>query len=151
MVSIISISSHLSYVCFLYIMFSVLCFYVFIIAFFIYFYLLVLFFLFLYFFFCFFSSRRRHTSCALLTGVQTCALPISEIVTAGKKVSDIVAEIAAASGEQARGLEEVSSAVGSMDEMTQRNAALVEETAASARALADQAVALNEMLGFFKR
>jgi len=73
------------------------------------------------------------------------------IVTAIKKVSDIVAEIAAASAEQARGLEEVGSAVGQMDEMTQRNAALVEETAASARSLADQAVALNELLGFFRR
>src|SRR3546814_15859928 len=63
---------------------------------------------------------------------------LTEIVTAVKKVSDIVAEIAAASGEQARGLEEVSSAVGSMDEMTQRNAALGEENAASARARAER-------------
>src|SRR3546814_6666210 len=79
----------------------------------------------------FFSSRRRHTRCALVTGVQTCALPISlvnrtgdslgEIVAAVKKVVDIVAEIATASGEQARGLDEVNTAVASLDEMTQRN------------------------------
>jgi methyl-accepting chemotaxis protein len=47
-------------------------------------------------------------------------------------VSDIVAEIAAASREQATGLEQINTAVGSMDEMTQRNGALVEETSASA-------------------
>src|SRR3546814_7481774 len=35
----------------------------------------------------FFSSRRRHTSCALVTGVQTCALPISPLIVAGQRVS----------------------------------------------------------------
>src|SRR3546814_19991352 len=64
---------------------------------------------------------------------------LTEIVTAIKKVSDIVAEIAAASREQATGLEEVNVAVGNMDAMTQRNDALVEETSASAQALTGQA------------
>src|SRR3546814_18520039 len=49
---------------------------------------------------------------------------LTEIVTAIKKVSDIVAEIAAASREQATGLDQVNSAVGNMDEMTQRTGAL---------------------------
>jgi methyl-accepting chemotaxis protein len=53
---------------------------------------------------------------------------LTEIVTAVKKVSDIVAEITAASREQATGLEQINTAVGQMDEMTQRNGALVEET-----------------------
>ncbi|MEK9969765.1 MAG: methyl-accepting chemotaxis protein [Ferrovibrio sp.] len=83
--------------------------------------------------------------------VQQTGRAFAEIVDAIKKVSGIVAEIAGASAEQSRGLDEVSSAVGNMDEMTQRNAALVEETAAAARSLADQSAALNQLLGFFKR
>jgi methyl-accepting chemotaxis protein len=75
---------------------------------------------------------------------------LTEIVTAIKKVSDIVAEIAAASREQATGLEQINTAVGSMDEMTQRNGALVEETSASAQSLADQGRQLSELVGFFK-
>src|SRR3546814_20897091 len=69
---------------------------------------------------------------------------LTEIVTAVKKVSDIVAEIAAASGEQARGLEEVSSAVGRLAELTQHHADLVEETRARARTHARPAVAPNQ-------
>ena len=75
---------------------------------------------------------------------------LSGIVTAIKKVSDIVAEIAAASHEQAIGLDQVNTAVTAMDEMTQRNAALVEETTASARTLSDQAVQLKDLLRFFR-
>ncbi|QDO96714.1 HAMP domain-containing protein [Ferrovibrio terrae] len=75
---------------------------------------------------------------------------LTEIVGAIKKVSDIVAEIAAASREQATGLEQVNTAVGSMDEMTQRNGALVEETSASAQSLADQGRQLSELVGFFR-
>jgi len=75
---------------------------------------------------------------------------LTEIVNAVKKVSDIVAEIAAASREQATGLDQVNTAVGSMDEMTQRNGALVEETTASAQALAGQAQELAQLVGFFR-
>jgi methyl-accepting chemotaxis protein len=75
---------------------------------------------------------------------------LGEIVAAIKKVSDIVAEIAAASREQATGLEQVNTAVGQMDEMTQRNGALVEETSASAQSLANQAGELAQLVGFFK-
>ncbi len=75
---------------------------------------------------------------------------LEEIVGAIKKVSDIVAEIAAASAEQSRGLDEVNGAVGNMDEMTQRNGALVEQTNASAQQLASQGQTLSQIVGFFR-
>jgi methyl-accepting chemotaxis protein len=56
----------------------------------------------------------------------------------------------AASREQATGLEQVNTAVGQMDEMTQRNGALVEETSASAQALSEQAGQLAQLVSFFK-
>jgi methyl-accepting chemotaxis protein len=75
---------------------------------------------------------------------------LHEIVNAVKKVTDIVSEIAAASREQATGLEQVNTAVGTMDEMTQRNGALVEETSASAQSLSEQAGHLAQLVGFFR-
>ncbi len=72
-----------------------------------------------------------------------------EIVGSVKKVSDIVAEIAAASAEQSAGIEQVNKAVVSMDETTQQNAALVEEAAAAAESLMDQARALGEAMAKF--
>ncbi len=75
---------------------------------------------------------------------------LTEIVTSVKKVADIVAEIASASREQATGLDEVNTAVSNMDEMTQRNGALVEQTTASAQAMATQADQLNELVAYFK-
>jgi Methyl-accepting chemotaxis protein len=60
-----------------------------------------------------------------------------------KKVTDIVAEIAAASQEQSSGIEQVNRAVMQMDEVTQQNAALVEEAAAAAEAIVEQAQNLN--------
>jgi len=75
---------------------------------------------------------------------------LGEIVAAIKKVADIVGEIASASQEQSHGLDDVNRAVGSMDEMTQRNGALVEQTTASAQSLASQALALAEMVAYFK-
>nr|WP_256574393.1 methyl-accepting chemotaxis protein [Pseudomonas sp. HAR-UPW-AIA-41] len=75
---------------------------------------------------------------------------MSEIVTAIKRVTDIMAEIAAASAEQSTGIEEVNGAVSQMDEMTQQNAALVEQAAAAAESLLDQAAAMTEAVGIFK-
>jgi methyl-accepting chemotaxis protein len=75
---------------------------------------------------------------------------LTEIVGAVKKVTDIVSEIASASREQATGLEQINTAVGSMDEMTQRNGALVEETSASAQALSQQASQLAQLVSFFR-
>ena len=71
---------------------------------------------------------------------------LEQIVASVKKVSDIVAEIAAASREQSSGIEQVNRAVMSMDELTQQNAALVEEATAASQAMAQQAGELNEMM-----
>jgi methyl-accepting chemotaxis protein len=75
---------------------------------------------------------------------------LGQIVESIKKVSDIVAEIAAASQEQASGIEQVNKAVTQMDEVTQQNAALVEEAAASSESLDEQANNLDNLMNFFK-
>ncbi|WP_375176420.1 methyl-accepting chemotaxis protein [Marinobacter mobilis] len=75
---------------------------------------------------------------------------MDEIVTAIKRVNDIMSEIAAASVEQASGIEEVNTAVGQMDEMTQQNAALVEEAAAAAESLQSQAGQLQQNVSVFR-
>ncbi|WP_420934704.1 methyl-accepting chemotaxis protein [Alteromonas sp. A081] len=75
---------------------------------------------------------------------------MEEVVTSIKRVNDIMSEIAAASSEQASGIEEVSKAVVQMDEMTQQNAALVEEAAAAAESLQQQASGLSERVSTFK-
>jgi methyl-accepting chemotaxis protein len=93
------------------------------------------------------SNAQVKTGAAL---VNRTGQSLTEIVTAIKKVSDIVAEIAAASREQATGLEQINTAVAGMDEMTQRNAALVEQTTAAAQALNGQAGELADAVGFFR-
>ena len=75
---------------------------------------------------------------------------LDQIVSSVKKVSDIVAEIAAASREQSSGIEQVNRAVMQMDEMTQQNAALVEEATAASQSMADQARDLNKMMGRYR-
>ncbi|HSJ49420.1 MAG TPA: methyl-accepting chemotaxis protein [Gammaproteobacteria bacterium] len=75
---------------------------------------------------------------------------LTEIVDSVKKVTDIVAEIAAASQEQSVGIEQVNKAITQMDEVTQQNAALVEEAAAASRSMEDQARRLVETMGFFR-
>jgi methyl-accepting chemotaxis protein-1 (serine sensor receptor) len=75
---------------------------------------------------------------------------LSEIVDSVKKVTDIVAEIAAASHEQSAGIDQVNNAVMQMDEMTQQNAALVEEASAAARAMHEQAGELARQVAFFQ-
>jgi methyl-accepting chemotaxis protein len=72
---------------------------------------------------------------------------LEQIVSSVKKVSDIVAEIAAASREQSSGIEQVNRAVMQMDELTQQNAALVEQATAASQAMAQQAGDLNQMMG----
>ncbi|MGE3539895.1 MAG: methyl-accepting chemotaxis protein [Candidatus Tectimicrobiota bacterium] len=74
---------------------------------------------------------------------------LTDIVTAVKKVSDIVAEIAAASQEQSAGIEQVNKAVMQMDQMTQQNAALVEEAAAASESVQGQAQSLEQLVAFF--
>ena len=75
---------------------------------------------------------------------------LEEIVNAVKKVSDIIAEIAAASQEQSSGIEQVNQTVVQMDEVTQQNAALVEEAAAASESLDEQAQGLDELMRYFK-
>ncbi|MGB3462524.1 MAG: methyl-accepting chemotaxis protein [Rhodanobacter lindaniclasticus] len=75
---------------------------------------------------------------------------LAEIVDSVKKVTDIVAEIAAASHEQSAGIDQVNNAVMQMDEMTQQNAALVEEASAAARAMHEQADELARQVAFFQ-
>ncbi len=75
---------------------------------------------------------------------------MSEIVSAVKRVTDIMAEIAAASNEQSAGIEQVNRAITQMDDVTQQNAALVEEAAAAAEAMQEQAGNLSEAVSVFK-
>ncbi len=75
---------------------------------------------------------------------------MTEIRHAVKRVSDIIAEISAASQEQSAGIEQVGHAVGQMDQVTQQNAALVEEAAAAAQSLDEQAGKLRDMVGQFQ-
>ncbi|MBV8854808.1 MAG: hypothetical protein JOY91_15455, partial [Sinobacteraceae bacterium] len=71
---------------------------------------------------------------------------LQQIVTAVKRVSDIVAEIAAASREQSSGIVQVNTAVGQMDAMTQQNAALVHQAGQVAESMAQQAQSLRALL-----
>ena len=82
--------------------------------------------------------------------VETAGQTMDEIVTSVKRVSDIIAEISAASNEQSHGIDQVNNAVNSMDETTQQNAALVEEAAAAAESLVEQANALADAVSVFK-
>jgi methyl-accepting chemotaxis protein len=75
---------------------------------------------------------------------------MNEIVTAVKRVTDIMIDIAAASSEQSAGIEQVNQAIVQMDKATQRNAALVEEAAAAAEAMLGQAGGLLEAVSIFK-
>jgi len=68
---------------------------------------------------------------------------LQEIVSAVKKVADVVAEIEAANSEQSSGIDQVGKAVTAMDEMTQQNAALVEQAAAASQSMAERARQLS--------
>ena len=75
---------------------------------------------------------------------------MNEIVEAVKRVTDIMLEIAAASDEQSRGIEQVSRAISEMDKVTQQNASLVEEASAAAASLEEQGARLTEAVGAFR-
>ncbi|MEJ2623349.1 MAG: methyl-accepting chemotaxis protein [Pseudolabrys sp.] len=74
---------------------------------------------------------------------------LTEIVDSIKKVADIVSDIAVASGEQATGLEQINKSLVQMDELTQRNSALAEENAATAKTLQHQSAAMDEQVSVF--
>lgn len=75
---------------------------------------------------------------------------IDEVVSSVKHVTDIIAEISSASQEQSVGIEAVNQSIIEMDSMTQQNAALVEEAAAAAQSLQDQATELAKVVSIFK-
>jgi len=75
---------------------------------------------------------------------------MTEIVASITRVTDIMGEITSASQEQTMGIEQINSAITQMDEVTQQNAALVEEAAAAAQSLQDQAGELGRVVSIFK-
>jgi len=75
---------------------------------------------------------------------------LSDIVVDVKRVTDIVAEIAAASSEQSDGINQINHAVTQMDMTTQQNAALVEEAASASKSMEQQAAELVDRIGFFR-
>ncbi len=75
---------------------------------------------------------------------------MAEIVASVQRVSDIIGEISAAASEQSGGIGQVNTAVSQLDQMTQQNAALVEESAAAAQSLRDQASRLADVVGGFR-
>ncbi|VVE17824.1 Methyl-accepting chemotaxis protein I [Pandoraea eparura] len=93
------------------------------------------------------SSHKVHDGSAL---VEQAGQTMEEIVQAVKRVTDIMGEISAASSEQSGGIEQVNRAVTQMDEVTQQNAALVEEAAAAAGSLEEQANRLKTVVSVFR-
>jgi methyl-accepting chemotaxis protein len=75
---------------------------------------------------------------------------MEQVVGSIRRVTDIMAEITSASQEQTGGIEQVNTAIGQMDQVTQQNAALVEEAAAAAASMQDQAGKLAEVVSVFK-
>jgi len=75
---------------------------------------------------------------------------MTEIVASVQRVTDIIGEISAASTEQSQGIVEVKGAVGEVDQMTQQNAALVEQSAAAAESLKEQATKLAQVVSTFR-
>jgi methyl-accepting chemotaxis protein len=75
---------------------------------------------------------------------------MNEIVASVQRVNDIIGGISAAAAQQSDGIGQVNGAVSQLDEMTQRNAALVEQSAAAAESLKDQANRLAQVVGEFQ-
>ncbi len=84
------------------------------------------------------------------TLVEQAGTTMSDVVTAVRRVTDIMDEISAASQEQSDGIEQVSQAVGQMDQVTQQNAALVQQASAAAASLEEQANRLEQAVAVFK-
>ncbi|EOH6073283.1 methyl-accepting chemotaxis protein [Burkholderia cenocepacia] len=93
------------------------------------------------------SVERIRTGSTL---VDEAGRTMSDVIGAVQRVTDIMGEIAAASEEQSSGIDQVARAVAQMDEVTQQNAALVEEAAAAAQSLEEQAARLRETAAVFQ-
>jgi methyl-accepting chemotaxis protein len=82
--------------------------------------------------------------------VEEAGATMGEIVTSVQRVTDIMGEISMATQEQSSGIDQINMAVGQMDTVTQQNAALVEQAAAAAASLQDQAAGLAEVVSVFR-
>jgi len=82
--------------------------------------------------------------------VNETGIALTEIVNSVAQVGEIVAQIANASAEQTAGIDQVNQAVSQMDDITQQNAALAEQAAASSISMHDQSTNMSKLLGFFK-
>jgi methyl-accepting chemotaxis protein len=82
--------------------------------------------------------------------VQQAGTTMGEVVTSVRRVTDIMGEITSASREQSVGIDEVNQAIGQMDQVTQQNAALVEEAAAAAASMQEQAAQLAQVAASFR-
>ena len=82
--------------------------------------------------------------------VDDAGVTMADIVQSITRVTDIMSEIASASLEQTTGIEQVNSAIAQMDEVTQQNAALVEQAAAAANSMQEQASILSQVVSVFK-
>ena len=82
--------------------------------------------------------------------VSDAGITMTDIVHSVRKVADVIGEITAASGEQSTEILGINQAIGNLDQMTQQNAALVEESAAAAESLRDQAEQLAQAVAVFK-
>jgi methyl-accepting chemotaxis protein len=82
--------------------------------------------------------------------VQQAGSTMDEIVASIGRVTAIIAEINARSSEQTQGVGQINSAISQLDQMTQQNAALVEESTAAAESLKDQAHTLNQIMARFR-
>jgi len=82
--------------------------------------------------------------------VEQAGSTMHEVVASVKRVTDIMSEIMSASQEQSSGIEQINTAVTQMDNVTQQNAALVEEAAAAAQAMQDQVNSLNDVVSVFQ-
>ncbi|XLZ70232.1 methyl-accepting chemotaxis protein [Massilia sp. SR12] len=84
------------------------------------------------------------------TLVQQAGTTMGEVVTSVRRVTDIMGEITSASREQSVGIDEVNQAIGQMDQVTQQNAALVEQAAAAAASMQEQAAQLAQVAASFR-
>jgi methyl-accepting chemotaxis protein len=82
--------------------------------------------------------------------VSDAGVTMNDIVQSVRKVADVIGEITAASGAQSAGISEINGAIGNLDQMTQQNAALVEQSAAAAESLRDPADQLARAVAVFK-
>ena len=82
--------------------------------------------------------------------VNDAGIALHEVVESIKGVASVIADIASASSEQSTGIEQINIALNQMDEVTQQNSALVEENAATAKTLEQQAGAMDESIAIFK-